>query len=196
MKLKRSQTTKSPVRLILACLLLLVGLYIFYTALSPLGRGWLTNPSDNQTTRLIESSENQTRQAHLYIPKIDVNVPYSNIGVSALDDGAWWRQSENGNPRDGGNFVLSAHRFIMGLTPEQTWRKSPFYNIGKLELGDEIIVDYESERYTYIIDNIYSVAPTAIEIEAPTDDARLTLYSCTLGGSSDGRDVIIAKPKA
>ena len=111
-----------------------------------------------------------------------------------MENGAWWRAPDSGNPKDGGNFVLSAHRFIMGLTPQQTLRKSPFYNIDKLVVGDEITIDYEGERYVYQISKIFAVKPEAIEIENRTDEPQLTLYSCTLGGASDGREVIIAKP--
>lgn len=156
----------------------------------------LINPKDNSTTKLISETADKISANRLYIPKIDINLPYTTGGAETMEHGAWWRAPENGNPKDGGNFVLSAHRFIMGLTPEQTWRKSPFYSIDRLEIGDEIIIDYDSQRYTYQISQKYSVAPTAIEIESRTDDARLTLYSCTLGGASDGREVIIAKLKS
>jgi sortase A len=131
----------------------------------------------------------------LYIPKIDINLPYTTGDETAMLTGAWWRSPSSGNPRDGGNFVLSAHRFIMSWTPGETVKRSPFYTIDKLSVGDSIVVDYSGKRYIYIIDKTYSVAPTATEIEAPTSDARLTLYSCGLGGVNDRRDVIIAKLK-
>ncbi len=103
---------------------------------------------------------------------------------------------EDGNPADGGNFVLSAHRFIMGITPEQTLRKSPFYNVDRLQNGDEIIVDYNGKRYFYTISDIFEVKPEDVHIENRTDKPRLTLYSCTLGGAQDGRNVFIATPKS
>lgn len=179
----------------LAVILILSGAYVLVVALSPLLLSPTIDPTDNRTTELIEETKDHISEQRLYIPKIDVNVPYSDSGELALEDGAWWRQSHNGNPKDGGNFVLSAHRFIMGLTPQQTLRQSPFYSIGQLAVDDELIVDYEGERYTYVIREIYEVAPTAVEIEARTDEPRLTLYSCTLGGASDGREVIIATLK-
>ena len=80
----------------------------------------------------------------------------------------------------------------MGLTPQQTQRKSPFYTINKLRVGDKIIIDYNGKRYNYIIRKIFDVKPNAVEIERRTDTPQLTLYSCTLGGSSDGRNVIVA----
>ena len=176
--------------------LIVAGAYLLITALSPLLISQDLNASDNSTTELLKSTESKAEQSHLYIPKINVNVPFGTGDASALERGAWWRQPQNGNPVDGGNFVLSAHRFIMGLTPQQTLKESPFYHIDKLTVGDELIVDYKGARYTYVISKIYAVKPDAIEIEQRTDQPQLTLYSCTLGGSADGREVIIAQPKS
>ena len=169
---------------------------MLYLALAPEISGHLIDPNNNQTTQLLEDTEEETpADPRLYIPKIDVNVPFATGDERVMEHGAWWRQPQNGNPKEGGNFVLSAHRFIMGVTPEHTRRQSPFYHINKLALGDELIVDYEGTRYTYVVSNIYAVKPDAIEIEQRTETPQLTLYSCTLGGASDGREVIIASPK-
>ena len=178
-----------------AIMLLIGGLYTLVIAISPFISSQTINPKNNSTTQLISKTENKTTENRLYIPKIDINLPYAAGGPEVMEHGAWWRKPENGNPKDGGNFVLSAHRFIMGLTPQQTLRKSPFYNIDKLMVGDEMVVDYNGARYIYAISEKRSVKPEAIEIEQRTDQPQLTLYSCTLGGANDGRDVLIAKLK-
>ena len=178
----------------IAIVMVLAGLYMLFTAMYPLLHFGLINQANSSTTRLIKQTAGEITDNRLYIPKIDINLPYSTGDARTMENGAWWRVPENGNPEDGGNFVLSAHRFIMGMTPEQTLRKSPFYNIDKLAVGDQIIIDYSGRRYTYKISQIFSVKPEAIEIENRTDEPQLTLYSCTLGGASDGREVIIAKP--
>ena len=174
--------------------MVLAGLYMLFTAMYPLVHFGLINQANSSTTRLIEQTAGEITDNRLYIPKIDINLPYSTGDARTMENGAWWRVPENGNPEDGGNFVLSAHRFIMGMTPEQTLRKSPFYNIDKLAVDDQIIIDYSGRRYTYKISQIFSVKPEAIEIENRTNEPQLTLCSCTLGGASDGREVIIAKP--
>ena len=178
-----------------AIMLLIGGLYTLVIAISPFISSQTINPKNNSTTQLISKTENKITENRLYIPKIDINLPYVSGGAETMEHGAWWRKPENGNPKDGGNFVLSAHRFIMGLTPRQTLRKSPFYNIDKLAVGDEMVVDYNGARYIYAISEKRSVKPEAIEIEQRTDQPQLTLYSCTLGGANDGRDVLIAKLK-
>ena len=195
MRAIQKRSFSRTISLVLGIGLLVAGLYLLWTATNPLIKQQLVDPVDNSTTKLIDDTANKISANRLYIPKIDINLPYSTGGAETMESGAWWRMPENGNPKDGGNFVLSAHRFIMGLTPEQTWRKSPFYSIDRLDVGDEIIIDYDGQRYTYQISQKYAVTPTAVEIESRTDEPQLTLYSCTLGGAADGREVIVATPK-
>ena len=191
MRLKPSKLPTIPT--IASLLLLIAGAYLLITSLSPTLISTTINPDDNSTTKLLKA-DGPIDENRLYIPKIDINLPYTTGDETVMEKGAWWRRPDNGNPADGGNFVLSAHRFIMGLTPQQTLRKSPFYNIDKLKIGDKIYIDYSGKRYKYTISKIFAVAPDAVEIEQRTDQPQLTLYSCTLGGASDGREVIIATP--
>lgn len=192
MSMQHNNRFRQRILFAIGVLLLLAGGYVLYAVLSPGLRLVGVDPANNSTTRTLE--EEDYTEPMLYIPKIDVSVPYGT-SEDDLADGAWWRKSSNGNPQDGGNFVLAAHRFEMGITPAQTTQQSPFYHLGKLEIGDDIVVDYEGERYTYTVSRAYAVAPTDIEIENRTDTPQLTLYTCTLSGSSDGRDVVIAVPK-
>ena len=191
MRLKPSKLPTIPT--IASLLLLIAGAYLLITSLSPTLISTTINPDDNSTTKLLKA-DGPIDENRLYIPKIDINLPYTTGDETVMEKGAWWRRPDNGNPADGGNFVLSAHRFIMGLTPQQTLRKSPFYNIDKLKIGDKIYIDYSGKRYKYTISKIFAVAPDAVEIEQRTEQPQLTLYSCTLGGASDGREVIIATP--
>ena len=72
--------------------------------------------------------------------------------------------------------------------------KRQFYHIDKLAVGDKIVIDYIGTRYGYEIEKIFTVKPTQVEIEAPSTDAKLTLYTCELDGSDAGRVVVVAKP--
>lgn len=129
----------------------------------------------------------------IIIPKIGVDIGY-DVGTTALDRGAQWRYPERGNPDTGGNFIIAAHRFSIQPTPQGTIEKSPFYNIDKLNTGDKIVVDFKGTRYAYEITKKFDVKPTQVEIEAPSEEPKLTLYSCELGGSEAGRIVIVATP--
>lgn len=68
-----------------------------------------------------------------------------------------------------GNMVLSAHNDIYGEI---------FRDLDQLEEGDEVVVSSGRESFTYIVNDIQVVLPTAVEVMAPTDHASLTLISC------------------
>lgn len=180
---------------VLAVMMLLVGSYILLVVWSP-GSGvpLLTGRAPDATTKKLREAPGINGD-RLYIPKINVDVAIvTGSNSSALERGAWHQYPQNGDPVNGGNFVLSAHRFVMSFTPQGTAANSPFYNINKLSVHDHLFVDFHGNRYQYVISKTYAVSPSAVEIIAPTKTPRLTLYSCTLQGSADGRDVIEAVP--
>lgn len=186
---------KRNLLVIIALILIAVGGYILFTAFSPMFNTSIVAGRDaNETIKKLDEPVGNHGD-RLYIPQINVDVAITaGADSSALEKGAWHRKPENGNPETGGNFVLSAHRFVMDVTPQGTVEKSPFYNIDRLMVGDRLVVDYGGKRYEYEIKRKYAVKPDATEIEAKSDEAKMTLYSCTLQGSADGRDVIEAVP--
>lgn len=177
--------------LLLSVVFLAAGIYLLTLVLTP-NIVALSPPKEIDVKALSKPDEDR-----IYIPKIGVDVPLSSEGVEALEKGAWHRYPERGDPEEGGNFIVSAHRFSLGLTPGQTRTKSPFYHINKLENGDQIIVDFNKKRYGYEIFSHKEVKPneTSIENDIKEDgDPRMTLYTCTFKGESDGREVYFAKP--
>lgn len=174
--------------LVAACAMFAGGIYLLVLVMTP------NIPLLFPVERIDAKSLPEPSEDRIYIPKIGISVPLVSGGPEALEQGAWHRFPERGNPVDDGNFIVSAHRFSLGATPGQTRRKSPFYHIDKLAVGDQIIVDFQGKRYGYEITEEKQVTPTQVEIEAPSDEPKLTLYTCTLKGESDGREVFIAKP--
>lgn len=145
----------------------------------------LTPIDTEELARQLEKPPD-SKKNFLYIEKIGVKVQVNEIingdEESAFLGGSAHRAPKSGNPESGSNFVIAAHRFSLGVTPENTIKRSPLYHIEKLEIGDEFYVDWSGKRYTYDISEIKTVKPTAVEIEYPTKDNRLTLYTCSLGG--------------
>jgi sortase A len=177
--------------LIISILFLAGGVYLLVLVLTP-NLTVLSPAEEINVKALAEPAEDR-----VYIPKIGVNVALASGGPEALDEGSWHRFPERGDPEQGGNFIISAHRFSLGATPNQTRTKSPFYHINKLEIGDQIIVDFNKKRYGYEITSQKQVKPSETSIEAPLesdDEPRMTLYTCTFKGESDGREVYFAKP--
>lgn len=135
----------------------------------------------------------QLNEDRLYIPKLKLNLSYRSGDQGVLKDHIWHRFPERGDPEKGGNFILAGHRFEIGLTPGEIRRKSPFYHINLLVPGDKIYADFKGKRYEYEVTKHFGVTPTQVEIEAESDDPKITLYTCTLRGEKDGREVIEAR---
>lgn len=183
--------TLRKVWLVASCLALATGIYIFLVVLTPV---YVPRAQSQAIEQRIKSTPT-LKENRLYIPAIGIDVAVVEGNSEAvLEKGAWHRRPQSGNPEKGGNFVLSAHRFQMGLTPQQTSAKSPFYHIDKLKEGDVIHADYGGKRYTYEISRKYQVDRFAVAIEDPSPEAKMTLYSCDLRGEQAGRDVIEARP--
>ena len=174
----------------------IIGGYLLITTLSP-EASRIPAIQHNRQQAVLRKLDDTTGldEDRLYIPAIGVDVAIvTGTNEAALNLGAWHRHPDYGDPALGGNFVLSAHRFRLGRTPSGTLKQSPFYHIDKLEPGDKIWVDFRKYRYEYMVQRRYSVKPNQTEIESPSSSAKLTLYSCTLRGSADGREVIEAVP--
>ena len=171
--------------------LVVVGLYLAYLLLTP-KLPILAGPSEIDLNTADDATDNRDR---IQIEKINLEVPFFTGSAEELDKGAWHRYPDRGDPKDGGNFILSAHRFSIGTTPAETKKRSPFYNLEKLEVGDTMRIFYQDKWYTYTVTKKYNVKPNATEIEAPSETSKLTLYSCSLNGSADGRIVIEATTK-
>lgn len=184
----------SKLLLVLPFLGIVSGSYLLFNTLSPSMPATL-NTEVAAVTKTLKQRQPALDTNRLYVPKIGIDVAIV-VGVDekTLEGGAWHRVPQNGDPIKGGNFVLAAHRFNLGLTPDQTRAKSPFYHIEKLEQGDQIFVDYGGVRYAYSVTKRYKVPSTEVSIEAATIDAKLTMYSCDLRGPEAGREVIEAQP--
>jgi len=180
--------------ILLAIPLLIGGLYLLYNTFSPSLP--IISGDSQATAKKLTASTPSVSENRIYMPQINVDIPVVEINgneAAALDKGAIHREPGSGNPKDGGNYVIAAHRFTLGITPAQTRAKSPFYHIDQMQVGDQIYIDYSGVRYAYKIFKKETVAPTDVAIENRTTDPQLTVYSCGLSGSRDGRDVLFAK---
>lgn len=122
--------------------------------------------------------------AKLDIPSIELEVNIlSAYSKKALEISAtkFWGV----NPNEKGNFCIAGHN-----------KKSMFYNIKKLEIGDTFfITDRDIGKVEYEIFDIYKVSPEDVScLEAITDNIReVTLITCT--NDSKSRFIIKAMEK-
>lgn len=189
---KKRSTTFRKLSIFLSLVIIATGLYVLLLTKSP-SLSFVAATNGNTSISLDTTDDDQDIRDRIQIEKIGLEVPFFTGDTSqTLEKGAWWRFPERGSPTNGGNFILSAHRFNLGLTPQGTKARSPFYNLDKLTTDDSIRIFHKGTWYDYKVTNTYSVAPSAVEIEAPSAEPKLTLYSCTLKGSADGRIVVEA----
>lgn len=168
---------------------LAAGIYVFLLVAAPMFSSW---PAWDKAVDLSTITPG-SRGDRLYIPEIGIDIAILEGNNSdVLNQGAWHRQPQNGDPKKGGNFVLSAHRFILGWTPLQSRAKSPFFRINTLKVGDQFFVDFKSTRYVYKVSRLYDVPRTATEIELPSAKPKLTLYACGPRGETAGKIVVEA----
>jgi len=171
----------------LACMA--TGLYIFFLLNYPRIVDRFT-PYGPDATQLLAADKNT-----ITIPSAKIQANFETGGSDVLDRGlAWHRFPERGDPENGGNFIISGHRFVWSLNPATVRDHSIFFFLDKVKIGDEIQIRWDNKDYKYIVTELKEVKPNATEIEQPTTEPQLTIYTCTLGGSADGRVVVIAKP--
>jgi sortase A len=122
--------------------------------------------------------------ARLEIPRIDVNrIVVEGAGADELKKGPG-HFPETPLPGQLGNAAIAGHR---------TTHLHPFYDIDKLDPGDEIIVTTLNGHYVYRVTGTDVVSPDDYAQVIPTTDptkATLTLVSCTPKYSSSHRIVV------
>jgi LPXTG-site transpeptidase (sortase) family protein len=124
------------------------------------------------------------------IPKIGVDseiIEGWDISILNQHEGVW-RDPGTKTPPDGGNMVLSGHRFQY-LPPNLV----TLYNLDKVDVDDSIIVYWEGKEYDYKVTETMVVEPTDVWIRNDTPgETRLTIYTCTPLWSNSHRLVVIA----
>jgi len=130
--------------------------------------------------------------AYLSIPKLGIkNAPIFDRGVDGsgnmlIAKGYSVTHYSNSSPFGSGNAVLYGHDDIEG---------SVFGRLKDLQVGDEIDVAVAGESpVAYRVTGRTIVGPTAVQILQPTNDVRLTLFTCWPNWVDTRRVVVTAAP--
>lgn len=127
---------------------------------------------------LPEYDASLTETNTLRINKIGVDAPIIEHpnGETGLEDGVW-RTHNWGTPEDPYAMILAAHRFGYVYWSSEFRREQSFYNLPKLEVGDEIEVIWNQRKYTY------KVYKSEKSTEITDYEADVILYTCELFNS-------------
>ena len=119
----------------------------------------------------------------LRIPRLDLDkVVVEGTDVASLRKGPG-RQPGTALLGQPGNAVIAGHRTTYG---------APFYRLDELQPGDPIIVEVPGGELSYTVTGSQIVEPTDVWILDPTEDDRLTLFTCTPRFSAAQRLVVTA----
>lgn len=96
------------------------------------------------------------------------------------------RYPDSALPGAAGNVAFAGHRTQRGLP-------SFFYQLNRLQPGDEIRVVSRGRLATYTVERVFVVPPTAVEVVGPTPYPALTLTTCDPPGADDNRLIVRAR---
>ncbi|CAN5171810.1 hypothetical protein BH09PAT3_BH09PAT3_6330 [soil metagenome] len=172
---------------LLTAVVVLLASYIILLPLLPAFSWWAQHqapiisspPNTSGVTPAIIPTENT-----LVIPSLDLQQTiYEGSNKYTLRKGVWHRPNSS-TPILGGNTVLAGHRFTYH-------DPAVFYNLDKVSVGDKMVLYWEGKKYEYKVAKILTVPPTATEVEEPTSEPTLTVYTCTPLWSSKSRLVLV-----
>lgn len=169
---------------ILLALIIAVNLYVLVAPFSGMALNWWrlnhTNIRQQLTTKVqnevAEPPATNPKPNHLIIPDAGIDTDIYddsfNNRYAALHKGVW-RYDKGSTPPQGGNTVLAGHRFTY------TNPRAVFYSLDKVHIGSTIAVRWDSKQYIYAVTNTAVVNASDTEIQDPTTDSRLTIFTCT-----------------
>ncbi|MEO8691418.1 MAG: class D sortase [Candidatus Saccharimonas sp.] len=201
-KIKKS---RHFVPILVACLVMLVFSFLQYNRVVFAAVDAYITPGDMDPTTLIvdpNAAGAVSPDPKLIIPKINVNVPIiwdanasdENSLNAAMDKGVAWFNIQGASARPGeiGNFALSGHSSNDWLDSGDY--KFIFARLDQMDEGDTIYVDYNSQRYVYVVSLKKVVKPTDVSaLTNPTDTPEITLITCTPLGTALNRLLVFAK---
>lgn len=195
-KLKLILRIISPILFILGLYLVIYPFWpsIQYKLWPPHQENAVTAPLDSQITIPIAPAPIVHKAVDggnkIIIPKIGVDMKMieGTNETIALNQGAW-RMPQTSTPDQGGNTVITAHRFKYKPPSEKT-----FYLLDKLVVGDAVTVNWQGYEYNYKVTGTKIVEPSAVEVLDNTENPQITLITCTPLFTTKQRLIVIAEP--
>ena len=164
--------------LLFAAILVLL-LYVVTAPLLPLAAYWLASRTHTVATlsaklRLPAAQvANMPGGDRIIIPAALLDQPINEgSDLRALRTGTW-RRPHSSTPDKGGNTVIVGHRFTYSNP------RGSFYFMNKVAPGDAIGIFWHGRRYIYKVTDVKTVPATDTDIENPSTEPELTLYTCT-----------------
>lgn len=188
-KLQKNIPKKGLIGFVICFLLLMVGVYVYGLTQSP-----AIIADNNETLKQKEDNLVKEDKNFIKISNLNLLIPFARGKEDSLSkNSVWWREPEQGNPAEGGNFILCGQRLKLAVTPSQTKDASTFYNLEKLNKNDKIDIYYEGQWYPFTVSSKDEKPSLEMHDKNNSQDTRLILYTCSPSGESDGHIAFIAE---
>ena len=135
---------------------------------------------NEEREEVTEEKEKELESINGYKPIALMEIPSINLSqgiVEGISDASLQYYlghfEDSVGPGEKGNFSIAGHRV--------SDYSEAFVNLYKAEIGDEIIVKANKKEYIYKITKSFIVSPTDISVLENTDNATITLVTCTVG---------------
>ncbi len=143
----------------------------------------------------------------IIIPKLGKNVPIVEIPDSEIQSEDWTDLNEDvlealkdGVVRYPGTAIPGqiGNTFITGHSSYYFWDegdyKEVFALLPQLEIGDEVTLYYNQQKFTYRISEKREVSPSDVDVlDQPNDKKQLTLMTCTPVGTNLRRLILVGE---
>jgi len=142
----------------------------------------------------------------IIIPSIGKNIPITEVETSTIDtdwtsmDDDILEALKDGVVRYPGTALPGeeGNTFITGHSSYYLWDdgdyKDVFALLPQVEVGEQVIIYYNQQKYTYQITEKYEVSPSDVDVLAQPDGVnRLTLMTCTPVGMNIKRLILIGE---
>ncbi|GAA0086705.1 sortase [Clostridium sp. MB05] len=188
---------KEKIRRVIGIILIIVGLALI---ISIVYKKMETSKKQKELQNILEQvinedpksegSDNGDKSINGYKPIALIEIPSINLSqglVEGMSDNVLQYYlghfEDSAKPGEKGNFVVAGHRV--------SDYSEAFVNLYKVEAGDDIIVKANKKEYIYKIDENFIVDPSRVDVLDKTDDATITLITCTVGA----KERVIVKGK-
>lgn len=185
-KTRKPSRWKTIALVVVIILCVSAAVYIVFLLLAP-----KLLSTKNSSQAVVAKKDESNR---ILIASVGIDSPILEGDVNVLEKGAWHRLPQQGDPKKGGNFIVTGHSFVWGYTPQQIKDKSIFFTLPDVKKDDKITVKWDGKDYAYKVTDVKKVSPNQIDVENQTKEPQLTVYTCSIAGQSDGRIVVVAKP--
>lgn len=143
----------------------------------------------------------------LVIPSIGKDIPIVEIANSDIIGSDWTnlnneileglkdgvvRYPGTARPGEEGNVFITGHSSYYLWDDGQY--KDVFALLSEVEIGDEVIIYYNQQKYVYTITEKKEVAPSEVNVlEQPVGEKRITLMTCTPVGTNLKRLILVGE---